>query len=212
MAVGSARGSASRLAGRLSALVALLAGLFAAVLVAAPTASAHTELTASDPPRGASLAVAPTVVTLTFSEAVTLPANPVTVRGPEGAVWAFGAPSVAGAVVTVPVTGSVGPAGAYQLTWSVVADDGDPVSGTVNFALTAAVPAPTPTSSATPTSTPTAAATATREPSSPALAADTASDDSDDGGVPTWVWIVIAVVLVAAVGTVVAVRGRSANS
>lgn len=204
MAVGSARTSATRV----SALVALLAGLFAAVLVAAPAASAHTELNASDPAQGASLAAAPTVVTLTFNEAVTLPANPVSVRGPAGAAWTFGTPSVAGAVVTVPVTGSVGPAGAYLLSWSVVADDGDPVTGTVNFALTAAVPPPT-SSSATQTATSSAAPPATLEPSSPAQAAD---DTSDDGGVPLWVWIVILVVLAGVVGGVVVARRRSADA
>jgi hypothetical protein len=139
-----------------------------------------------------------------------LPANPVSVRGPAGAAWTFGTPSVAGAVVTVPVTGSVGPAGAYLLSWSVVADDGDPVSGTVNFALTAAVAPPT-SRSATPTQSPmsSAAPPATLEPSTPVRAAD---DTSDDGGVPPWVWIVILVVLAGVVVGVVMARRRSADA
>jgi len=210
MAVGSVRAAGTRV----SALVALLGGLFAAVLVAAPTAAAHTELTASDPAQGASLAVAPTAVTLTFSEAVTLPPNSVTVQGPAGAVWALGAPSVAGQVITVPVTESLGPAGAYLLSWSVVAADGDPVSGTVNFALTAAVPAPAPTGTA-PTgtvSTSTGSATSAETPTAAVTQPAQAGGTPSDGDVPTWVWIVISVVLVAAVGGIVSVRRRSPQS
>lgn len=57
----------------------------AAVTLTATPAFAHAELKASDPAQGASIATPPQQVSLTFAEAVTLPDNPVTVTGPDGA-------------------------------------------------------------------------------------------------------------------------------
>jgi methionine-rich copper-binding protein CopC len=183
------------------ATVLLLSGV--AVVATATPAFAHAELKGSTPAEGASLAEAPQQVQLTFSEAVTLPATPVTVTGPDGAAWAAGAASIAGAVVTVPVTPN-GPAGAYTLTYNVVSDDGDPITGTVKFTLTAAVPG----AEAPPTTSTTAEAPTT---TSSTTAVATTSDDSG-GGVPVWVWILGAVVVVA-IGLVVALRlGRPRNS
>ncbi|MEU4250471.1 copper resistance CopC family protein [Amycolatopsis sp. NPDC026612] len=122
---------------------AVLAAFTGLVVLAGP-ASAHTELEASSPAEGASLATAPTQVELTFGEPVTLPPDPVKVTGRDGTAWKIGAPAVAGGVVTVPVTSS-GPAQAYTLTWQVVAKDGDNVTGTVHFTLTAPGPAAAPT-------------------------------------------------------------------
>jgi methionine-rich copper-binding protein CopC len=181
------------------ATVLLLSGV--AVVATATPAFAHAELTGSSPAQNASLAEAPQQVQLTFSEAVTLPDNPVTVAGPEGASWTVGTASIAGAVVTVPVTPS-GPAGAYTLTYNVISDDGDAISGTVPFTLTAAVPGATgtTTSEPPPTSPPTTAAPAA------------ASTNDSDGGIPVWVWIVGAVVVVAA-GVLLALRlGRPKGS
>lgn len=185
------------------ATVLLLSGV--AVVATATPAFAHAELTASSPAQNASLAEAPQQVQLTFSEAVTLPDNPVTVAGPDGASWTAGPASIAGAVVTVPVTPS-GPAGAYTLTYNVISDDGDAISGTVQFTLTAAVPGATSTT-----------ATATSEPppttSPPTTAAPAASSTNDSGGgIPVWVWIVGAVVVVVG-GLLLALRlGRPKRS
>jgi len=185
------------------ATVLLLSGV--TVVATATPAFAHAELTGSSPAQNASLAEAPQQVQLTFSEAVTLPDNPVTVAGPGGASWTAGTASIAGAVVTVPVTPS-GPAGAYTLTYNVVSDDGDPITGTVQFTLTAAVPGAT-GSTSTPTSEP------TTSDSPPTTATPAAASTSDSGGgVPVWVWIVAAVVVVIG-GLALALRlGRPKRS
>ena len=115
-------------------LVTVLAAL--GVFAASSPAWAHTTLTSSTPAAGATLAAAPKQVKLTFAEAVTLPAAPISVTGPNGARWTVGTPSVAGPVVTAPVT-AAGPAGRYTLTYKVIAGDGDPISGTVSFTLSA---------------------------------------------------------------------------
>jgi copper resistance protein C len=172
------------------AMIPLLLSAVAVVATATP-AFAHAELTASDPAQGASVAAPPQQVRLTFSEAVTLPDNPVTITGPGGAAWTVGTPAIAGAVITVPVQPS-GPAGAYTLSYTVIADDGDDVKGTVAFTLTTAASTTTTTTEAPPPTT-----TASAAP-----VADTADPDS---GMPVWVWILGAVVLAAA-GAVVALR------
>lgn len=170
--------------------------LSAAAVALNPTpAFAHAELKSSDPAQGASIATPPQQVSLTFAEAVTLPDDPVTVTGPDGASWTVGQPSIAGAVVTVPVQPS-GPAGTYTLAYQVISDDGDDVKGSVRFTLTTAVPGPTNTTTATTTEAP---------PSTTTSAESTASSSDDSGGIPVWVWILVAVVVVAA-GVVAALR------
>lgn len=162
---------------------AVLAALTGLVVLAGP-ASAHTELVSSSPAEGASLATAPTQIQLTFGEPVTLPPDPVRVVGRDGTRWRLGTPSVAGGVVTVPVT-PAGGAQVYTATWRVVAKDGDNVTGTVHFTLTA--PASAPATPETPAAQPAPAAT---------VAVDTT-------GIPGWVWVVIAVAAVVAAGVVV---------
>ncbi|WP_329046482.1 copper resistance protein CopC [Amycolatopsis sp. NBC_01488] len=158
------------------ALGAVLAALTGLVVLAGP-ASAHTELTSSSPAEGAALAAAPTEVRLTFAEPVTLPPEAVKVTGRDGTAWTVGTPTVAGAVVTAPVTPS-GPAQAYTLTWKVIAKDGDNVTGTLHFTLAAAASSP--------------AATAREQ-------APTAPTAVDTTGIPGWIWLVVTVVGLLAV-------------
>jgi copper resistance protein C len=169
------------------------------VVLTATPAAAHAELIASTPAQGASVAAAPTEVRLTFSDAVTPAPNVVEVTGPAGAQWVVGTPTVAGADVTVPVEAS-GPAGAYTLTYRVVSADGDPVSGSVRFTLTADATAPT--SSSPTSSSPSPSPTTEPAPDSESSAApvqNTAESDTEDGsGVPAWVWILGGALLVAA--------------
>jgi len=179
----------------------LLSGL--ALAGTATPAFAHAELLSSDPAAGASLPAAPKQIQLTFSEAVGLPADPITVTGPDGSTWKVGTVSAAGAVITAPVV-ATGPAGEYVLDYKVISDDGDEIGDKVRFTL--ATPA-APTTSAAPTTTTTTAPTTTTTSAAAPAAADKSADDG--GGVPVWVWIVGAVVLVGA-GAFGAVRlGRS---
>jgi methionine-rich copper-binding protein CopC len=171
----------------------------AAVVATATPAFAHAELISSNPAQGASVAAPPQQVQLTFSEAVTLPDNPFTITGPDGASWTVDTPSIAGAVITIPVQPS-GPAGAYTLTYKVTADDGDTETGTVAFTLTTAAG----TTSATTTTTEAAPTTT--------ATASVANTSDSDSGIPVWVWILGAVILVA-IGVVVALRlGRPKQS
>ena len=186
--------------------VAALVVLFTALL-GAPVALAHTSLQKSTPAAGASLAAPPAEVSLTFGEAVRLPASPIRVSGPAGAVWTVGKATVTGATVTAPVT-ATGPAGAYTLTWQVISDDGDTIRGTVRFTLTApaapvVAPASPPGTVAAAPPPVTAAATPAAVPSAPAAPA------ADEGGVPGWLWALGGVaVLAVAAGVVVARRAR----
>ncbi|MEU5263907.1 copper resistance CopC family protein [Amycolatopsis sp. NPDC021455] len=166
------------------AVLVALAGL---VVFAGP-ASAHTELVSSSPAEGASLATAPAQIQLTFGEPVTLPPDPLRVVGRDGARWQIGTPSVAGGVVTVPVT-PVGGAQAYSATWKVIAKDGDNVTGILHFTLTA--PATATTTAAGPTATTSA---------TPAVADPAAVDTTT--GIPGWVWVLVAVAAVLAAGVV----------
>lgn len=153
---------------------AVLAALIGLVVLAGP-AAAHTDLESSSPAEGASLTSAPSEVKLTFEEPVTLPPEAVKITGRDGAAWTVGTPTVAGAVVTAPVTPS-GPAQAYTLTWKVIAKDGDNLTGTVHFTLaTAAAPAAA--------TVPTPAAQA-QAPATPAAV---------DTGIPGWIWAVVAI-------------------
>jgi hypothetical protein len=166
-------------AGRILLVVVLTAmGVFGAV----GTAFAHAVLESSSPAEGASLAEPPKQVTLTFGEAVTVKDNPITVTGPGGAAWTVGPVTLAGPVVSAPVTPS-GPAGSYVLTYQVVSDDGDTVKGSVRFTLTApAAPAP---AAAAPAPAPAVAAAPDQAPAS-------------GGGLPVWGWVLIGLGVVAA--------------
>jgi copper resistance protein C len=190
----------------LAALVAL-----AAVLLGAPPALAHTELETSSPVAGARLAVAPTIVSLTFGEAVRLPANPIRVTGPDGAVWTVGQATVTDATVSAPVS-AAGPAGAYTLTWQVVADDGDTIRGAVRFTLTApAAPMIAPASPPGSAAAGVPSATAAPLPATVAAVASAApaAPPGEEGGIPGWLWGVAGVaVLAVAAGAVVARRAR----
>lgn len=165
------------------------------VLGVTTPAWAHAALESSSPAQGASLSAPPTEVKLTFAEAVTLPQSPVLVVGPGGALWQLGQPTVAGPVVTVPVTSATGPAGPYVLTYRVISDDGDNVSGTIRFTM------------ATASSGTTAAAASRPSPGSAPGAAPASA--LAGGGVPVWVWALVVVVVVVGAGVVVNRSRRS---
>ena len=172
----------------------LVAGV--ALLSAATPAMAHAELKSSDPARGASLATPPTQVKLTFSGPVTLAADPIQITGPENAKWTVGRAEVAGAVVTAPVQ-AVGPVGEYTLRYKVIFEDSHESSGTVKFNLSAPAAPPSSSSAAAPASS--------VAPATSANPAPQAGETTPEGLLPVWVWIVLAVAVVAA-GLVVALR------
>ncbi len=187
--------------GRLTPVHALTALLLSGLLTAAPAhaSAAHAELIASSPAPDASLAAPPATVSLTFDEPVTLADNPVEVIGPGNATWQLGTATVAGAVVSAPVTKG-GPSGVYTLVYRVVSDDGDAVSGSVRFTLTSAAGARPATSTVTATSASSAESSSAAAPTRPRPAAS-------DGGSLLWIWLLGGAILLAAL-VVVTLRVR----
>lgn len=169
-------------------IIAALAVL--ATLWTAPNAWAHTELIASDPAKDAQVATAPQQLTLTFSEPIDPTLAKVTVAGADGTAWTVGVIAGSGATLTVPVT-PAGPAGLYTISYTITSADGDPVTGTVAFTLTTAVPTPTTTTTTTTTTAPAESSAAPDPAAQPT--------DAGDGGLPAWVWIVLGLVVVAVI-------------
>ncbi len=138
-----------RLPGPRAAVVFLLVLL--EVLVGAGTASAHADLETSSPAAGSELASSPAIVTLDFSEAVTLvPRSIVIVDGDGARVDSADAHHPASDATRVTATLRPGlPVGSYSVLWHVISDDSHPVSGSFTFGVGVAPrPPPTPTSSA----------------------------------------------------------------
>ena len=171
-----------------NALVAL-ALTVVAVLGTATPALAHNVLISSDPANGASVAAGPPKISLTFDQYVQgADVNQIAVTGPGGGQWAEGPISVVDNVVSAPLR-PLGPAGKYTVGYRVLSADGHPVTGELSFTLTAAG-----------TGTP-ATVDAAKSPGS----SSSAAPQSGSTGVPIWVWIAGAVVLLA-IGLTVALR------
>jgi hypothetical protein len=164
---------------------ALLAGM--AVLGFALPASAHNVLVGSTPTAGSSLAAGPSRVELDFNAPVQRGADVITVIGPDGNHWERTEnATVNGDSVSTDVS-PLGPAGQYKIGYRIISADGHPVSGEVTFTLTAA---------------------GSGKPVAPAAnqaGTSAAGNSSGGGGIPVWVWIVGAV-LVLGVALFVALR------
>jgi methionine-rich copper-binding protein CopC len=156
----------------LAALLRTLSGalLVVAMTAVAPSAAAHTALTASEPAADTTLTTGPARVSATFNEDLQPTFAAMTVVGPDGNLWSSGDPEVRGAVVSVAVR-PLGPAGRYTVNYRVTSADGHVVTGAWSFTVT--VPG-----TGTPGPSPAAAAPGDR--------------------IPLWPFIVGAAVLVAA--------------
>lgn len=97
-------------------------------------ASAHTELTATDPAADATLQAGPARVTATFNEDLQPTFASMTVVGPDGNLWSDGEPEVRGAAAGVAVR-PLGPAGRYTVNYRVTSADGHVVSGSWSFTV-----------------------------------------------------------------------------
>lgn len=168
---------------RLLAVLAMAGlGLFA---LAAP-ASAHNSLISSNPSNEASLDAGPGAIVLTFDQPVQAGEglNSVAVTGPDGKEWQGGPATVDSNVVTAPVR-ELGPKGTYTIGYRIVSADGHPVSGKVTFTLT---------KEGNGTPAPASASVNTAQ-----------TEETESGGLPIWVWLVGAAVLLGA-GLFVALR------
>lgn len=158
--------------------------LAALAMLGLPTpALAHDVLLSTDPVKDASTETGPAKIMLTFDAPVQGGnLNQVAVTGPNGTQWAEGSVSINGNVVSAPVR-PLGPAGVYTVGYRILSADGHPVEGQYTFTLTKA-------GNGTPAT---------------AGAATGATSSGGSGGVPVWVWVVGAVVLLA-IGLTLALR------
>jgi len=111
--------------------IALSVGWLLGVVGAAP-ASAHASLVRSSPADQASLASAPTTVTLTFDENIRMP-SVVLVTNADGSSVVQGKTTVVDNTASIPV--STGPSGDFTVAYRVLSADGHPVSGRLSFSV-----------------------------------------------------------------------------
>lgn len=123
--------SAVRVLGRVAGLVMLVAAL---VLIPAMPASAHAELATTDPADGSVAETAPKVLTLQFTERVSVQPDGVRVLGADGQRVDAGAASASGDTVAAPLDSTVADGG-YVVAWRVVSADGHPVRGAFAFSV-----------------------------------------------------------------------------
>jgi methionine-rich copper-binding protein CopC len=181
---------------------ALLAAVTALVVATASPALAHNELESSNPDKGATLDTAPTAVVLTFAEALIEGEATFIVTGPDGADASGGPAKLSGSTATVPFTPTA--AGAYTVTYKVIADDGDVSNSSFRFTLTAAA-VPSARASAAPAASSASAASASAATSA---AASTPAASTTGSGGPWWPYLVGALVLIAIVVALILVVRR----
>jgi len=121
---------------------ALLIGVLLWLIPSA--AGAHASLTATDPAEGAVLVTAPTTVTLTFNEPVSLGDAGIRLFDDVGTETPLEAHAID---TTIQATLPAGLAdGSYLVSWRVISADGHPISGALSFAIgeasTSAIDAP----------------------------------------------------------------------
>jgi copper transport protein len=141
-----------------AALMALVTGML--LLASASPAAAHATLLYTTPVAGSAVPRSPESLTLTFDSPVTLPADPLRVTGPTGSAVGL-RPTVvnrSGRTVMAPLSAPIDP-GLYTVTWQVIADDGDAITGSYQFGVGSAAASQL-SSGAPTTSTPGAATTA----------------------------------------------------
>ncbi|WP_340539610.1 copper resistance CopC/CopD family protein [Nocardioides sp. GXZ039] len=119
----------------LAALLVLAAGL---VVGAAAPASAHATLVGTDPTEGEVLTSTPDVVTLTFDEAVSVPADGVLVYDAAGEPVEAEVRS-ADKQITTDLPESLDD-GTYVVVWRAISADGHPIAGSLTFSIGAPSP------------------------------------------------------------------------
>lgn len=113
----------------------LVAALVMALVATAP-AFAHAHLLSSSP-ADKTVVTAPTILTLKFSEAVSLKFSGVKVTGPGATPVQLGSESLDpkdGAELTVPLVGALAP-GLYSVSWHALSTDGHKTTGTYAFTV-----------------------------------------------------------------------------
>lgn len=184
-------------------------------------ALAHNVLVGSDPKDGATLSSAPDRITLVFDQPARQGYAQVSVTGPDGASRADGAAVVAAEKVSVKVE-PLPANGAYTVGYRILSADGHPVTGKITFTLKAVASATTgqaapeaqaPTAEAgqpvpdaeAPTTASGGSTTSAPLPADEAQRAEAYEAAANGGAGMAVVWIVGALLVLAA-GTAVALR------
>ena len=181
-----------------SVLVGLVALLLGGLSIApASPAWAHDELIGADPSVNADVGALPAQITMTFSGVLMDEpgATQVVVTDAAGASLTDGEPTLDGTHLTQSLSGSA--SGPVTVTWRVVSSDGHPVSGQYTFTVQAGPSQTVPPGETTTTQTQTLTATPT---------------SSGDGGVPVFVWVLLGLVVAAALGALVAMLLRKSRA
>ncbi|MFI6927020.1 copper resistance protein CopC [Nonomuraea spiralis] len=161
----------------------------------APSAQAHNVLVGSDPKDGAALSASPARVTLVFDQAVRQGYAQVGVTGADGSSYADGTAEVSAERVSVKVK-PLPAGGSYVVGYRILSADGHPVTGSISFSLAA---------SATGVSVGQNGQTGQTGQSDQGSSAQAAEAAANGGAGMAVVWIVAALLLLAA-GTAVALR------
>jgi methionine-rich copper-binding protein CopC len=190
--------SRSRFGRVLAAVVAALAS----ALILVPMVAAHAELTASSPAANATVqGPLSDPIVLTFSEAVA-EGSKFEVVASDGSTLGNGTvdPNDATKLAWTPSTPLA--AGAYEVRWTSIADDGHVERGTFTFTVTAASASASAEASAEPSATAgqpaSPAATASAVPSPTAATTDPTDSAGSSGS--AFLPIVVALVIVAGLG------------
>ncbi len=191
------------------AMLVLAVALLIAIGAAGP-AAAHAVLIGSDPADGAVLPVAPSVVTLTFDDAVKNFEPILTVTGPDGNQYQTGAATVDGAKLSTTV-GPLPVAGDYAIAYRVVSNDGHPVQGQIHFALAPSGvtgSASPPATTAGPINTSPINTSPINTTSAPTVSTGSDPAESSSSGSSVWPWLLAVVAVAVAGAAVVVVRRR----
>lgn len=189
-----------------SRFIAWLSALgLAALLLALPVpAQAHSVLLGTTPEDEEQLATAPDEVTLLFNEDITALGTEVVVTTDDGEIVSEGEVEIKGPEV-IQGLADERPAGAYTVTWRAVSADGHPISGVYVFTASEAAgdgaaeePTEDPATEeeaseeATPDADPDEAETEPADDSGD-------SDAEDSGALSSSTWVVIGVLILAAI-------------
>ncbi|MGN9841758.1 copper resistance CopC family protein [Nonomuraea sp. H19] len=168
-------------------LLTILLLACAAVGIGPPLpAQAHNVLIGSDPADGAVLGASPERVTLVFDQTVRQGYAQVGVTGADGSAWADGAAVVSAEKVSVKVK-PLKAGSSYVVGYRILSADGHPITGKITFRLSED------------------AAGVASGPAVPGESADAAEAAANGGAGMAVVWIVGALLVLAA-GTAVALR------
>ncbi|MDP3255096.1 copper resistance CopC family protein, partial [Bosea sp. (in: a-proteobacteria)] len=113
-------------------LFLVLIGLLAVALAPAGSAFAHAALNGASPADGSVLPVAPSEMTLAFSE----PVSPLALRliGPDGQATPLDRVELRDRTLVIAAPAGLSP-GTHVISWRVVSADGHPVGGSVLFSI-----------------------------------------------------------------------------